>query len=926
MIPKLLLWTFCLNLITFTGLNAQQISSTYERPLSDYDDADKAFADFEKALTKGTDDFIWGNLGLAQYHARVKQDSVKVYRHANDALERLMTLKSDQKTNLRKRFISSTKLKNLRDSAITQIFDKIAAQKTRAAYQKFLDDYPRPKVKSASISLWVEATEKRNAFVCEEIDDIKSVKILADIVETFGKELSRNSPDCYTKLQTKLFNTYFQNHSWAALDSFALEYPKSPYTKDPARKPFKKAILSNKIDELSAFTSSYNSSLYFEPAMDTLFYLKYKEKNGKADEKARSKQDNFEDLIAVIKQFPNSTKMTEWDDSLARMFTRRPSVTYLEMVCPFDLSRLPKSEKAIFAFYQSFGTAKSLNTFKSCYKNYTTVKPDSALGIVALYSQNSLDFIKRAPHTYQAIDWLRNKISNRVYTQNWAAALDTVKKYAPFYDNDNRVNDLLTALSDPLSNVQAKKVAHGVSSPTQEYSVVVTPDGKTLFFCRNLTFEIIMTSRKKDGEWQEPEKLTGLAQTGVNFAPLAVFDKTKKLIVFKNGKLVAFEKNLSGNWKEKEALPPNINTYDWQGNSTLNKEENVMIFESQDRPDLVGNKNGYDNIDLYISFKNEKGQWSKSTNLGSVINTPFSERGVYLHQDGKTLYFSSNGHGGFGGLDLYKSVRLDDTWLNWSTPVNVGREINTQGDEFGYSVTADGKNAYYAKDGDVWTATNLPKKMAPSVQIPIMEVKLLGLDNKPIKEMDFAIINSKGDTVQIARSDENGELPLLLTDSTAYKVVPINSTADLLPLNITVKPSLTTDNNTPQTITVIKTNDITEKGTNIVARNIYFAFGKAEILPESTDELKKWADILKDHDFKAVIEGHTDNVGNEDENLKLSQKRAAAVVTELIRLGCDGTKISSIGYGESRPITENNTEEGRAQNRRVEVKLMREND
>jgi hypothetical protein len=145
MINKLRLLVFCFNLIAVINLNAQQISSSYERPLSDYTDNDKALSDFETAITKGTDDFIWGNLGIAQYYARIKKDSIKVYRHANDALERLMTLKSDQKQNLRKRFISSTKLKNLRDSAITQIYERMEKQKTRAAYQQFLDDYPRPR-------------------------------------------------------------------------------------------------------------------------------------------------------------------------------------------------------------------------------------------------------------------------------------------------------------------------------------------------------------------------------------------------------------------------------------------------------------------------------------------------------------------------------------------------------------------------------------------------------------------------------------------------------------------------------------------------------------------------------------------------------------------------------------------------------------
>ncbi len=117
---------------------------------------------------------------------------------------------------------------------------------------------------------------------------------------------------------------------------------------------------------------------------------------------------------------------------------------------------------------------------------------------------------------------------------------------------------------------------------------------------------------------------------------------------------------------------------------------------------------------------------------------------------------------------------------------------------------------------------------------------------------------------------------------------------------------------------------MTEKGVNVVAKNIYFSFGKADILPESAEELKRWADILKEHEFKAVIEGHTDDVGKDEDNLLLSQKRATAVRAYLIELGCDENKTSAIGYGETRFKTENLTPEGKAQNRRVEIKLMRE--
>ncbi len=925
MIKNLLLCAFYLILTNTNALNAQQLTSTYERPLSDYTDNDKALADFETALTKGADDFIWGNLGLAQYYSKVQQDPSKAYNYANDALNRFFPLKPNQKKDLRKRFISSNKLKLLRDSAIMQIFEKVEKQKSLIAYQKFLEEYPRPKVKSMSIVIWTEATMKRNAFVCESIDDIKTTQPLADIIEKYGKELSRLNPDCYAKLQAKLFFTYFQGRTWTDLDNFAKEFPKSTYTKDAARKPFKQAILSNKVADLEEFTRNYNESLFFETAMDSLFNLKYKEKYGKSDEKARSRQDDFEDLIAAIKQLPNSTKMTEWDDSLARMFMRRPSVAYLEINRPFDLARLPKSEKAIYAFYRSFGTPQKLNTFKSSYKNYATVKPDSDLVVFALFDTNPLEFIKREPHTYRSIEWLKSKIAAPIRRKEWASALDTVKKYAPFFDKDVRVNDLLEALADPLSNTQLQKVQPHVSSNSPEYSVIVAPDGKTLFFCRDGGKEAIYVARKKGGIWQEAEKLPGLEQTKSNFAPVGVFDKSKKLIAFKSGQLVILEKTLTGNWKEKEALPANINTYAFQGNATLNKEENVIIFESKDRNDLVGHRNGYENIDFFISFKNAKGQWSKSVNLGSVINTPFSERGVYLHQDGKSLYFSSQGHGGLGGLDLYKTTRLDDTWLNWSTPVNVGKDINTIGDETGYSITADGKTAYFAQDGDIWQATNLPKKMAPSVQIPITELRLLGLDNKPAKEMDWAVIGPKGDTLQIVHSDENGELPLLLPDSIAYKIVPMDAESGLLPMNITVKPSLA-ENVVPQTVTVINARDINEKGTNIVAKNIYFAVGKADILPESADELKRWADILKDQGFKADIEGHTDDTGKDSDNLDLSQRRAAAVCAYLIQLGCDGDKIKAIGYGETRPIVDNKTEDNRAQNRRVEVKLMRDSD
>lgn len=321
--------------------------------------------------------------------------------------------------------------------------------------------------------------------------------------------------------------------------------------------------------------------------------------------------------------------------------------------------------------------------------------------------------------------------------------------------------------------------------------------------------------------------------------------------------------------------------------------------------------------DLYFSKRNEDGSFKRPVKITNLTTDEFSEFGTFVAADNKTLYFASDRTGTMGSSDIWKTTRLDDTWLNWSTPENLGAPINTaEWDAYLY-LDAKGDYAYMIKAGDV-VKIELEKKNQPK---PVVLVKGRVFDkktNQPIAASIFYENLADASNEGIAISDSaQGMYQIALPygknygfSANAKNYFSISENLDLTAISeykVIERDLYLAPFEVKQAIRI---------------NNIFFEFGKADLKSESFAELNRLVEYLaKNPSVTISIGGHTDNVGDDAMNLALSEARAKSVVNYLISKGINANRLSSKGFGESAPLMTNDSEEGRKFNRRVEFTI-----
>jgi outer membrane protein OmpA-like peptidoglycan-associated protein len=492
-----------------------------------------------------------------------------------------------------------------------------------------------------------------------------------------------------------------------------------------------------------------------------------------------------------------------------------------------------------------------------------------------------------------------------------------------------------------------------------EYSPLITADESQIFFTsrRDVTtgtkldendlqyYEDIFFSDKTGSDWTKATNPKKPLNSDKHDATVGLSPDGQTLLIYKgtNGGDI-FECKLKGDqWSSPSKLK--LNTKYHESSATFSFDGRTMYFVS-DRP------GGYGGGDIYITKKDDKGRWSTPVNAGPVINTPESEEGVFMQSDGKTLYFSSQGHKGMGGFDIYKSS-FDNG--QWTEPVNMGYPINTPDDDVFFSIAASGIHGYYSSvkpDGygaqDIYEITflgaekpvinntedNLLASQTQPVSETVIEPVVAILDNQVTllkgivsDEINLAPV---GAVIEITDNDKNEIISSFESNSKTGKyLVSLPSGKNY---GITVKAEgylFHSENlNIPPSTTYREINkDIklkkVEVGSTIVLNNIFFDFNKATLRPESASELDRLVKLLTDlPTLKIEISGHTDNIGASAYNKKLSEQRAKSVVDYLVGKSIAADRLTFVGYGFDKPIATNDTEEGRQMNRRTEFKII----
>ena len=551
---------------------------------------------------------------------------------------------------------------------------------------------------------------------------------------------------------------------------------------------------------------------------------------------------------------------------------------------------------------------------------------------------NYIKFIKAtAPHELAYITLLCF-IQPQLESHNSKAAIDTILKYKPYFKGDKRINDLLNLIknSEP---VKIQKLPNAINTEFQEYMPVISIDNKTLYFCGydrpdGMGGEDIFVSYYRGNRWQKAFVVKQISESKKNEAPMSITADGNLLLIFSNGDIYQVRKTQYG-WTPKKALKE-INSDYWEADAFITADGKAIIFSS-DRPGNVGDFHPINNhfhgdyegnLDLYVSTRNPDGTWSKPQNLGPQINTPFAERSPFLHPDMRTLYFSSDGYNGIGKLDVYKSYRLSDTsWTEWSEPVNLGYGINSPMKDYSYKISTDGKTAYFAKtsesQADIYEV-DLPKKYRPKKVILVYGYITSAISKLPLD----ASINWE--------NLETGEVisTLYANPKTGFYTItlPIGKDYGLFVSKERFYPSSANIDlrKTPDSLEIninFELYSISEakSGMEIPLKNVFFDFDESLLKKESYPELTRFVDFIKKYpDLKIEIAGHTDSVGTDEYNMKLSQERAEAVRIFLIKQGCNPEQLKAVGYGSTKPVANNKTEENRRLNRRVEFRVIKE--
>lgn len=423
--------------------------------------------------------------------------------------------------------------------------------------------------------------------------------------------------------------------------------------------------------------------------------------------------------------------------------------------------------------------------------------------------------------------------------------------------NDEKANAMLRnasfrkeAVEHPV-DFQPVNLGEGVNTPNDEYVNGMVLSGAELLFTRRFSAtperihdEGLFVSKAVDKVWYEAAQLRVDPSLDDHIGAAFISYKGDQMYFTVCGidrhnpgcdLYVADRPANLQNWHHSRSLGPSVNDPAWDSQPCVNLQGDELFFASK--------RNG--SSDLFHCLKNDNGTWGEPESLGSVINTQGTEMAPYLHPDGRTLYFSSDSHTGMGGFDLFVSRRNE--LGEWSEPVNLGYPINTPGDEINFIVAADGHTALIS---------SIREGGFGGYDIYAFQLKDDDVKPEPVNVYDYVV-------------DE-------------------------------LKP-----------------------GTVVQLVNIQFEFNSAELTDDSEEGVAMLAEFLRNHpDINVELAGHTDNVGSDAYNLKLSQSRAEVVLQALVAKGIDGQRLTAKGYGSTKPIYPNDTEEHRALNRRTEMAIL----
>lgn len=502
------------------------------------------------------------------------------------------------------------------------------------------------------------------------------------------------------------------------------------------------------------------------------------------------------------------------------------------------------------------------------------------------------------------------------------------------------------ALAHPV-DFDPKRLSNRINSSIDEYLPMLTADESLLVFTRSVlggvnANEDFFVSENQDSTWSIATSMGRPINTEYKEGAICISPDGRRLFFAAEGKkdseggfdLYYCIKSGDG-WQGPFNLGAPINTRFWESQPSISADGKSLYFCSN-------RSGGEGKLDIWVSHLQKDNYWGEPQNLGKVINTPGDEQTPFIHPDGITLYFSSDGHIGMGDDDLYQSQYLN-AQHQWSTPKNLGYPINTPASESGLVVTASGTRAYYAAKTDSMGLDlfffDLPKQVQPNYVTYVKGIVTDAITKKPISAtIELTDLDSNRVLLKTQSDLITGEFLVTLPVGKNYMYnvsksdylfhsenfsLKNSSPEKPYQLNVRLQPLRKPAPTTAKADTSAKTPPPFNVGQRITLHNVFFETAAFALEPTSFPELDKLVELLQAQpELRIEIGGHTDNTGKTEFNRELSANRAKSVYDYLVSKGIAASRLSYKGYADTQPIADNASEKGKAANRRTEIKIL----
>jgi len=519
--------------------------------------------------------------------------------------------------------------------------------------------------------------------------------------------------------------------------------------------------------------------------------------------------------------------------------------------------------------------------------------------------------------------------------------VNIIPEHKLFAENRIKSGKILKEIIQNSGQHKAENIGAGINTAMDEYYPSFTVDNQQLFFTRRLKVkrldrrspsmalrddfnEDIFYSKYDDkaGIWNTAKPLPDNINTNNNEGAVTIAPDGSYMIYTRCPNSVNCDLFISylkdSVWTDPEELGPPINTRYYETNPCLSSDGNSLYF-------AASRKGGFGGTDIYVSTRKGDGTWSEPRNLGKNINTDKDEWSPFIHPDNNTLFFASDGHIGFGKRDLFVSHR--NITGNWDSALNVGSNINTTKEDLCLMVDRSGKNAYFVSEGieGGFGGLEIFKIQLPDFAqaTPVTYLKGQLFDKESQKAITGTIsindLTIKQNPEKLVNTNSDGTYLVAINNGKEYAINVVKSGYLFYSENFDVK-------NYSKLEPFIKNIYLQpiKSGAKIVLKNIFFETNSFDLKEQSIPELNKIATLIKENpNIKLEISGHTDNTGTELINKELSNKRAKSVYDFLIKLDKNYSKnLIFKGFGSTKPIATNQTPEGKQENRRTEIMVI----